>query len=193
MRDFMDTLGIDRAVLWGHSDGAVIAAFMALNEPERCAGVILEAFHYYRVKEGSLEFFEAMARDPDSLGERVTTTLAREHGDDYWKQIILLNGEAWLQINVERRHPKDDIFDGRLSEIIPPTIFIHGARDPRTEPDELVAVRAELPRVPFHMIEVGGHSPHSQSSAAAECTLVAESFLDRLTGRKDDATKTFKD
>ena len=166
--------------MWGHSDGAVIAVLMALNEPDRFAGVILEAFHYYRVKDGSRAFFEAMAQDPERLGERVSTTLAREHGEDYWKQIILLNGEAWLRISLESRHPKEDLYGGRLSEINPPTILIHGGRDPRTEPDELDAVRDALPRVPIHVVEVGGHSPHSESAASAEITRIAESFLKDL-------------
>ncbi len=34
---FLDALGIDTAILWGHSDGAVIAAMMGLIAPERCA------------------------------------------------------------------------------------------------------------------------------------------------------------
>src|SRR5262245_27680066 len=31
----MDALGIDRTVLWGHSDGAVIALRVALSRPDR--------------------------------------------------------------------------------------------------------------------------------------------------------------
>jgi pimeloyl-ACP methyl ester carboxylesterase len=179
-RGFLDALQIDRAVLWGHSDGAVIATFIGLDAPARCEGIIFEAFHYYRVKEGSRAFFGAMAQDPESLGERVTTALAREHGDDYWKEIILLNGEAWLRINAESRHPKADLYGGRLSELTPPAIFIHGGRDPRTEPDELEAIRRELPSIPIHIIEVGSHSPHSQGAASAECTSIAERFLGEL-------------
>src|SRR5208283_5478831 len=46
----LDALGIDRAVLWGHSDGSIIAAMIGLAAPERCAGLVLEAFHFYRNK-----------------------------------------------------------------------------------------------------------------------------------------------
>ncbi|HWC76554.1 MAG TPA: alpha/beta fold hydrolase, partial [Blastocatellia bacterium] len=133
----LDELGIERPILWGHSDGAVIAAMMAFNEPDRFAGIILEAFHYYRVKPGSEGFFETMARDPESLGERACAALARDHGEDYWKEILLLNGAAWLRLNRESRHEKEDIYGGRLSELKLPVLFIHGAQDPRTEPDEL--------------------------------------------------------
>lgn len=179
MRSFLDELKIDRPILWGHSDGAVIAIMMALNEPDRFPGLILEAFHYYRVKEGSRAFFEEMAEDPDRLGERVCTTLSREHGEDYWKQLILLNGKAWLGINHESKHPKDDLYGGRLSEVKPPTIFIHGSRDPRTEPDELAAVAAALRNATIHMVENGGHSPHSEKAASDETTRAAAMFLER--------------
>jgi pimeloyl-ACP methyl ester carboxylesterase len=41
----MDSLGIERAFLWGHSDGAVIAAILGFTAPERVRGLVLEAFH----------------------------------------------------------------------------------------------------------------------------------------------------
>jgi pimeloyl-ACP methyl ester carboxylesterase len=97
--NLLDALHIERPVLWGHSDGAVIATLMGLASPDRFGGVILEAFHFYRAKPGSREFFEVMAGDPGLLGERVATTLAREHGEDYWRRLIVMNGSAWLRIN----------------------------------------------------------------------------------------------
>ena len=185
MRSFLDELSIDRPVLWGHSDGAVIAIMMALNEPGRFTGLILEAFHYYRVKEGSRGFFEAMAQDPSRFGDRVCSTLSREHGEDYWRQLLLLNGNAWLGINHESNHPKQDLYGGRLSELKPPAIFIHGSRDPRTEPDELKAVAATLPSAILHLVEDGGHSPHSESAASDETTRVANRFLEKEVLSKD--------
>ncbi len=41
----LDALEIERAVLWGHSDGAVIAVHAALQAPDRVTGVVLEALH----------------------------------------------------------------------------------------------------------------------------------------------------
>ena len=35
---FLDSLGIKRAFLWGHSDGAVIAAIIGFTAPERVRG-----------------------------------------------------------------------------------------------------------------------------------------------------------
>ena len=176
----LEALRIERPVLWGHSDGAVIAAMMGLRWPDHLAGVILEAFHYYRFKPASREFFETMSGNPDGLGERICGVLSSEHGEDYWRKIILSNGSAWLQLANESSNPKHDIYDGKLSQLAVPTLFIHGTRDPRTEPDELDAIKRELPRARFEILEGAGHSPHSASSSAAECSRVATDFLASL-------------
>jgi pimeloyl-ACP methyl ester carboxylesterase len=176
----LDALQIERPVLWGHSDGAVIAALMGLASPDRISGVILEAFHFYRAKPGSREFFETMAGDPSLLGERVAMTLAGDHGEDYWRKLIVINGDAWLRIADEATHAKQDLYDGKLSELRVPTLFIHGSRDPRTEPGEMDAVRNQLPAARIEIVEGGGHSPHSESAAAAECNRIAIDFLESL-------------
>src|SRR6267378_3255528 len=38
----MDSLGIERASFWGHSDGAVVAAIIGFTAPERVNRLILE-------------------------------------------------------------------------------------------------------------------------------------------------------
>lgn len=181
----LDALEIDRALFWGHSDGAVISAMMAIERPERAVGVILEAFHFYRVKEGSRHFFEAMAEDPEWLGERIGSVLAADHGEDYWRKLITLNGRAWLKIAAESRDPKEDLYGGRLSELSVPALFIHGSRDPRTEPDELEAIRRELPCARIEVLEGAGHCPHSEASFAAASIRVAESFLSDVIAAVD--------
>jgi pimeloyl-ACP methyl ester carboxylesterase len=65
----LDALGIERAVLWGHSDGAVIATMIGLSAPQRCSRLILEAFHFYRNKPGSRSFFERFADHPEQVNE----------------------------------------------------------------------------------------------------------------------------
>jgi len=176
----LDALHIERPVLWGHSDGAVIAAKIGLAAPDRVSGVILEAFHFFRVKPGSREFFEVMAGDPALLGERIAGTLASEHGGDYWRKLIVMNGNAWLGIANEATNAKHDLYDGKLPGLRVPTLFIHGSRDPRTEPGELDAVRAQLPNARMEIIEGGGHSPHSESAAVAESNRVASEFFDSI-------------
>jgi pimeloyl-ACP methyl ester carboxylesterase len=177
---FIEALGIQSPLLWGHSDGAVIAALMCLAAPGKFSGLIMEAFHYYRVKPASREFFEKMVLDPDKLDERAVKRLAEDHGEDHWRSVIEMNGRAWLAIAETSAHPGHDLYDGRLSQLIVPATFIHGSRDPRTEPGELDAVRRELPRVRMNIIEDAGHSPHSKSASSGEATRLAEEFIARL-------------
>ena len=174
---WLDALKIERAILWGHSDGAVIATWIGLLWPERVTGAILEAFHLLRVKPRSREFFETMVKNPEGLGERVTAALRRDHGEAYWRKLILMNGTAWLRLADESRDPTQDLYDGRLRHLRVPTLFIHGDADPRTEPGELDAVRRQLPQARMAIIHNAGHSPHSQSSVAAEVNRVAGDFM----------------
>ena len=176
----LEALHIERPILWGHSDGAVVSTMIGLLDPARVSGLILEAFHFYRKKPASREFFETMAGDPSLLGDRVAMTLAREHGDDYWRKVIVMNGDAWLRIAYEAIAEKQDLYDGRLSLLRVPTLFIHGSRDPRTEPGEMEAVRDQLPDALIHFIEGGGHSPHSESASAEECNRISRGFLETI-------------
>jgi pimeloyl-ACP methyl ester carboxylesterase len=171
---FLDVLGIDRCALWGHSDGALIAAVLALRHPERYTGIVLEALHLDREKPRSREFFEQMARDPAAFGDKVTRRFAAEHGDDYWRTIISADGEAWLDIAAT---PKDDFFDRPLGDLKVPTLVVQGKEDPRTEPGELDRIR---PVARVEVIEGAGHAPHNEREYAAQCTAMVGAFLDEL-------------
>lgn len=172
----LDALDIKRTWLWGHSDGAVIALWMAVMGTERVHGVIAEATHFWRRKPASREFFETMRDTPDQLGERVATTLQREHGDR-WRALIAMNGAAWLRIAGEAANGAD-LYDGRLSDVRAPVLLIHGAKDPRTEPGELAALQSSLGSTlaGVHLLPEGGHSPHSERASAEQVTAAAAAF-----------------
>jgi pimeloyl-ACP methyl ester carboxylesterase len=178
----IDALGLERPVVWGHSDGAVIALLMGLSAPDCLSGVIAEATHFFRRKPASREFFETMMRNPDGLGERVTAVLAREHGAG-WRDLIRTNGDAWLRIADARSRPDEDLYGGRLDELRVPALLIHGARDPRTEPGELDALRAALPAAQIALLPEGGHSPHSERATADETTRIAHEFVAAVQNR----------
>jgi pimeloyl-ACP methyl ester carboxylesterase len=185
----IDALQLDRPIVWGHSDGAVIAFLMGLSDPDRLCGLIVEAAHFWRSKPRSREFFETMMRDPDGLGERVAGVLAREHGDG-WRDLIRTNGDAWLRIARDPLAPAPDLYGGRLGELSLPTLVIHGALDPRTEPGELDAMRTALggAAAAFTILEGGGHSPHSERATADDVTRVVQAFLGKVVQALRPAT-----
>jgi pimeloyl-ACP methyl ester carboxylesterase len=182
----LDELGIDKAIFWGHSDGAVIAAILGLRAPGRTLALILEAFHYDRQKKHSTEFFESLIREPEGIGRRAVAAMARDHGEHYWRQVLAAGGNAWLKIIEEADDSRKDFYDNSLSRLAVPTILIHGARDPRTEPGELDAVRAELPDSPMRLIDGAGHSPHSEPGARDECNRIAGDFLAGIRALKGE-------
>ena len=172
----MDSLGIERAALWGHSDGAVVAAWMAIEAPERVRGVVLEAFHFLRGKGSSLPFFRTAATEPEDFGPSIVEPLVRDHGDPRWREIIGEGARAWLRIIEAGMREGGDVYGGRLGEVTCPALLLHGTRDPRTEPGEIEAALDALPGGRVAWVD-SAHAPHASPRAAAEATRIAGEFL----------------
>ena len=156
----IDALGLDRPVLWGHSDGAIVALRLALSRPARVSAVVAEATHYFRRKPRSRAFFDAVAANPQST------------------PIMRLHARAWLQIGDAAERSDADFYDGRLGAIAVPALAVHGARDPRTEPGEIDALRAVAPSIRVVLLPDGGHSPHSEPATVATVAAAVREFLD---------------
>lgn len=174
---FMDALEIERAAIWGHSDGAVIATMMGLKAPNRCRRLILEAFHYFRSKPGSHGFFERFSAHPEDLAEETQRLLAEDHGQAHWKRVVARNCRAWLRLDEGSAHRYEDLYEGRIGKLAVPAMFLHGRFDPRTEPGELERALTELPGATVRMVENGRHSPHSEDAAYEECNRTMKEFL----------------
>jgi pimeloyl-ACP methyl ester carboxylesterase len=181
----MDALGIERALLWGHSDGAVIALRLAMTAPTRVRGVIAEATHFWRRKPRSRPFFETMRDAPETLGDQVVATLRREHGDR-WRALIATNGAAWLQLADDAASDGEDLYDGRLRAVTCPVLLVHGGRDPRTEPGEFDALRAALQpaRCEITLLPEAGHSPHSERATAGAVTSTSVRFIAAMSAEQ---------
>ena len=176
----LDALGIETAVLWGHSDGAVVAAWTAILFPDRVRALVLEALHYFADKPSSLEFFRAAVASPERYGEATTAALARDHGES-WRDVVAAGGRAWLRILERGARGEPDLYGGRLGEVRCPTLLLHGRRDPRTEPGEIEAVLRALPAARLELLDTG-HSPHT-GSRADECTALGLEFIEGARNR----------
>ena len=183
----INVLRIERPLVWGHSDGAVIALRMAMAAPDRVRGVIAEATHFWRRKPLSRGFFETMRDAPDQLGERVATTLQRDHGDR-WRALIATNGAAWLQIADDSPSDTADLYGGHLDDVRVPVLLIHGAKDPRTEPGEFSALVSALGDsvCDAQVLAEGGHSPHSERATSEAVTVLAQRFAQSLAAEGAD-------
>jgi 3-oxoadipate enol-lactonase len=172
----LDALGIERAALWGHSDGAVIAAWAAILFPDRVAAVLLEALHFWKAKPRSLDFFRTGAESPERFGDEVVRALARDHGEADWRGVVGMGARAWLRVIADGMRDGADLFDDRLGEIGSPVLVLHGTRDPRTEPGEIEAAARALPVARVHLLEAG-HAPHTSATSGEVCTRLAVEFL----------------
>ena len=180
----MDALELDSPILWGHSDGAIIALLIALQSPARVSGLVVEAAHFVKRKPRSRAFFEHVIVNPGSIGPGAIEALVRDHGDR-WRDLISLHARAWLRIGDEARSDADDFYDGRLATLTAPVLVVHGARDPRTEPGELDALTSALrgrarARTDVFVPAEGGHSPHSERATADAVTAAASAFCETV-------------
>jgi pimeloyl-ACP methyl ester carboxylesterase len=172
----LDALGVQEAALWGHSDGAVVAAWTALVAPRRVRALVLEAVHFFAAKPASLPFFHEAVDAPERFGgPELVLTLEREHGAR-WREVLARGGRAWLRIIARGLAEGGDLYGGRLGEIAAPTLLLHGRHDPRTEPGELDAVQRALPGARLALLDAG-HSPHTSARAGAEAIAAAVTFL----------------
>jgi pimeloyl-ACP methyl ester carboxylesterase len=173
-RAVLNALRLDRPILWGHNDGAIVALLLGLETPDRIAGIIVEATHYFRQKPRSRPFLEGVVSKPRST-------------------FLAIHSRTWIRI-VDEASPGEDFYGGRLSELRTPVLLVHGACDPRTEPGELEALKAALhveadaasrrAAAPIAsrmlLLAQGGHSPHSEPATAARVTDAAVGFVDDL-------------
>lgn len=171
----LDALGLERAALWGHSDGAVVAAWAAIRHPARIEALVLEALHFVAAKPRSLGFFETGIAAPERFGEAVVAALVRDHGDR-WRDVVARGGRAWLEIIREGMRAGGDLFAGRFGEIRAPTLLVHGRRDPRTEPGELESAMRALPGARLELMDAG-HSPHTSGTSGARVVELAAGFF----------------
>lgn len=171
----LDALGVGPVAAWGHSDGAVIAAWLALLAPERVTALVLEALHATAVKPGSLAFFRTGVEAPERFGPEVVRALEADHGPS-WREVVAAGGRAWLHLIARATAGEAEVLDGRLAEVRAPTLLVHGDHDPRTEPGELETARRALPHARLELLPAG-HSPHTSRRAGADCLALAAGFL----------------
>jgi pimeloyl-ACP methyl ester carboxylesterase len=157
----LDALGIDRARLFGHSDGASIALLAAAYMPERVASVVAVAPHCF-VEPVSVESITAARRAyrDGKLRER----LAKYHDDvdsAFWGWNDVWLDPAFRDWNIEPE----------LEAIGCPVFAVQGEDDEYGTLEQIRAIKRRLPKTRLLELPNCGHSPHrDQPEALIEAT-----------------------
>lgn len=190
---FMDAVGLDSAVIVGHSMGSFNAQRFAIDFPERALGVVLIcSFVSCRKNEGIIEFYESeisKLTDPvprEFVREFQESTFALPIPKDFLETVI--NESLKLPARVWKEIFKGLIntdFSGELGKIEAPTLIIWGEKDayfPRADQEMLVE---KIPDAELLIYPESGHTPQWEEPARLAADLV--SFIEKLKRGKTSA------
>lgn len=170
LNHILNTLSVENAILFGHSDGGTIALLMAAKYPEKIKAVLCEAGHIF-VEDITLRGIHKAveAYQNTNLPER----LAKYHGDKV-ETIFKAWTETWT-----RESYRNWNIEHHLPGIICPLLFIQGESD---EYGTLAQVDKTISQVSGkaekHILPNVGHTPHKE---VPELTLAAAaSFILKL-------------
>jgi pimeloyl-ACP methyl ester carboxylesterase len=159
----LDVLGLERAHLHGHSDGAAIALITAAIAPERVAGLVLEAPHV--TVEAQTAAAIIAVRDLYPNGE-LKAKLARHHRDP--DRVFANWADTWLDPGFAAWS-----IDDLLPRIAAPILLIQGREDPYFSLGQLDRIMRAAPQARRLELADCGHAPYRERTdtvlaAAAE-------------------------
>jgi pimeloyl-ACP methyl ester carboxylesterase len=186
----VDTLGLERVVVVGHSMGSVNAQRFAIDHPERIRGLVLiGTFANYRASAAVVDFWQSSVSqltdpvDRDFARAFQESTLAqpipREFLDTVIEESLKVPARVWRE--VFQGFLEED-WAGELHEISVPTLLVFGARDAfctRADQD-LLLERVTRSRLIVH--ENAGHAVHWEEPERFAQELVE--FVNSLGTRK---------
>jgi len=151
----LESCGVDRPILVGHSDGGTIALLYAARFPEQPRGVITEAAHVFNEEITLAGIREAVKSfETGALREK----LARFHGE---RTEALFQGwsDTWLMPEF-----REWTIEARLAEIRCPVLAIQGEDDEYGSAAQLQTIVGRVSGASdFLLIPECGHCPHQQA------------------------------
>jgi pimeloyl-ACP methyl ester carboxylesterase len=175
----MDGLGVERAVLVGHSAGGTIALLTALRHPERVQALVLEDAAVYE-RSGTPQWMQPLLRSTPmrSVGPLFVRSIVvlgeagiRQawHDPDkitvelisgYKKPLQAENWDRALWELVLASHPLG--LQERLDEVSVPVLVITGENDRIVSAGNSERLASELPGAELVVIPDCGHVPHEE-------------------------------
>jgi pimeloyl-ACP methyl ester carboxylesterase len=162
----MDGLQLQQAVLVGHSMGGAIAMMMALQHPERVAGLVLVGTGARlrvlpAILEGTLSDFQ----------DTINLICGYAYAPDTSRQLVRQGEQQMLQVAPQTIHDDFaacDAFDvmERLGEIRCPTLVICGTEDRLTPPRYSEYLVGRMTGAELKLIAGAGHMVMIERSEA---------------------------
>lgn len=154
MHQLLDTLALGPAHVWGWSDGAVVALWMAILHPETARSVVVEAGHLYG-RKASRTFIERHL-EPETLPQEEQARLARQQGAAYWPTLSRRWAQMWLRLDARG----GTLYGGRLAEVQTPTLILHADDDAHIPVEEARGLQHRIPGARLQLFPGGGHALH---------------------------------
>lgn len=197
----MDALGVERAVLVGHSAGGTLAVQLALDYPERVAGLVLISpaiglgrglsplmrwvLSTPQARRLGLVFVRRAAGNIDEVLPQAwhdPTKVTAEILEGYKRPLRTEGWDRGLWELTLAARPSE--VEARLEEIRVPVLLITGENDQLVPTARTVALAEKLPDAQLIVLSACGHVAHEEAPAAVLAAI--EEFLRRhglLTAR----------
>ncbi len=188
VRAFMDAIGLDAAVVVGHSGGSYTAQRFALDYPERTLGLVLiGAFPTFRTAD-----FKELQSVVDELTDPVDPGFVREFQESTISEPV---PAAFVErVVAESRKLPARVWQTWLAEMVDapvpietgtieaPTIILWGDQDAYCTLASQEALRAAIPGSRLVRYEGSGHCPHWERPERAAKEIVAFAQQQRARG-----------
>jgi pimeloyl-ACP methyl ester carboxylesterase len=152
----LNAFGIERPILFGHSDGGSIALLYASAFPNSPRALILEAPHVF-VEELSVASIAEARVNFETTDFREKLAKYHAHVDEtFW---------GWNDIWLDPAFPSWNI-ESCLDAIRCPVLCIQGEQDEYGTPTQVEAIRSRVPGTELVMLADCKHSPHRDQRGA---------------------------
>jgi non-heme chloroperoxidase len=177
---FLDAMGIEAAVIVGHSGGAYTAQRFALDHPDRTLGVVLiGSFHAFHDNPAVAELQEVVPQ----LTDPVDREFVREFQESCVAQPLpagfleaIIDGSAQVPARVWKAYLEDLLAADVPTEsgtIAAPTLIQWGDQDAFCRRSDQDALLAAIPQARLSTYHGTGHCPHWEQPQRAAAEIVA--------------------
>jgi pimeloyl-ACP methyl ester carboxylesterase len=187
----LDALGIERAIVAGHSASCLVARRVALDNPERVAGLVLEASPTTLSGDPHLDgFMESVVsklRDPIApafarsfVAETSSDKLPPALLDDLATELLKVPARVWKETFIGLQ-TYDDMVE--IERITAPTLLVWGDADHIVTRDMQNALTARIRDSELRIYKGVGHTPRWEEPTQFANHVAA--FVQRCTGTSE--------